>query len=112
MPLGYEIIAGNRNDATTLEEIVEHIEGLYGRASRIRVMDRGMAGEHNVEFLREGGRRYIVGTAKNSLVDVALPTRSGTAIRKRCISQPTEHRQILLQRLGLKLPTALESAAM
>jgi len=24
-------------------------------------MDRGMAGEDNVEFLREGGRRYIVG---------------------------------------------------
>jgi len=67
MPLGYEIFAGNRNDATTLEEMVEHIEGLYGRASRIWVMDRGMAGEDNVEFLREGGRRYIVGTAKNSL---------------------------------------------
>jgi hypothetical protein len=30
-------------------------------------MDRGMAGEDNVRFLREGGRRYIVGTAKNSL---------------------------------------------
>jgi len=41
--------------------MVEHIEGLYGRASRIWVMDRGMAGEDNVEFLREGGRRYIVG---------------------------------------------------
>ena len=67
MPLGYEIFAGNRNDATTLEEIVGHIEGLYGRANRIWVMDRGMAGEDNVEFLREGGRRYIVGTAKNSL---------------------------------------------
>ena len=67
MPLGYQIFAGNRNDATTLEEMVEHIEGLYGRANRIWVMDRGMAGEDNVEFLREGGRRYIVGTAKNSL---------------------------------------------
>ncbi|MGH9555788.1 MAG: IS1634 family transposase [Terriglobales bacterium] len=67
MPLGYELFAGNRNDATTLQQIVEHIEGLYGRASRIWVMDRGMAGGDNVEFLREGGRRYIVGTAKNSL---------------------------------------------
>jgi transposase len=67
MPLGYEVFAGNRNDATTLEEIVGHIEGLYGRANRIWVMDRGMASEDNVAFLREGGRRYIVGTAKNSL---------------------------------------------
>jgi hypothetical protein len=33
-------------------------------------------------------------------------------IRKRCISQPTEHQQILLQRLGLKLPSTLERAAM
>jgi hypothetical protein len=33
MPLGYEIFAGNRNDATTLKEMVGHIEGLYGRAS-------------------------------------------------------------------------------
>jgi len=48
-----EIFAGNRNDATTLKEMVEHIEGLYGRASRIWVMDRGMAGEDNIEFLRE-----------------------------------------------------------
>jgi transposase len=67
MPLGYEVFAGNRNDATTLEEMVEHIEGLYGRAHRIWVMDRGMVSEDNVEFLREGGRRYIIGTAKNSL---------------------------------------------
>ncbi len=55
MPLGYELFAGNRHDSTTLEEIVEHIEGLYGRANRIWVMDRGMAGEDNVKFLREGG---------------------------------------------------------
>jgi len=46
------------------------------------------------------------------LVDVALPTRSGMVIRKRCISQPTEHQEILLQRLGLRLATALELAAM
>lgn len=67
MPLGYEVFAGNRNDATTVEEMVEHIEGLYGRARRIWVMDRGMVSEDNVEFLREGGRRYILGTAKSSL---------------------------------------------
>jgi hypothetical protein len=33
MPLGYEVFAGNRNDSAALEEIVEHIEGLYGRAT-------------------------------------------------------------------------------
>lgn len=34
--------------------------------------------------------------------DVVLPMRSGQIIRTRCISQPTEHQQILLQRLGLE----------
>jgi len=67
MPLGYEVFAGNRNDATTVEEMVTHIEGLCGRANRIWVMDRGMVSEDNVGFLRRGGRRYIIGTAKNSL---------------------------------------------
>lgn len=67
MPLGYEVFAGNRNDATTVEQMVGHIEGLYGKANRIWVMDRGMVSQDNVEYLREGGRRYIIGTAKNSL---------------------------------------------
>jgi hypothetical protein len=47
-----------------------------------------------------------------ALVEVALSTRNGVVLHKRCIGQPTAHRQILLQRLGLKLPTALESAGM
>src|SRR5437588_2311138 len=67
MPLGYEVCAGNRHDATTLEEIVGHMEELYGRAGRVWIMDRGLASEKNVRFLRAGGRRYILGTAKNSL---------------------------------------------
>jgi Transposase DDE domain len=67
MPLGYQIFAGNRHDATTLQQMVGHIEGLYGRANRIWVLDRGMVSEQNVAFLRGGGRRYIVGTAKSSL---------------------------------------------
>ena len=42
------------------------------------------------------------------LVEVVLPTRTGVEIRKRCISRPTEHQAILLQRLGLQLPESLE----
>jgi hypothetical protein len=67
MPLGYEVFAGNRADVTTVEEIVEAMESRYGRADRIWVMDRGMVSEDNMEFLREGGRRYIVGTPKGML---------------------------------------------
>jgi hypothetical protein len=67
MPVGYEVFAGNRNDSKTVKQIVEHVERIYGRANRVWVMDRGMVSEENVEYLRQGGRRYIVGTAKSQL---------------------------------------------
>jgi transposase len=67
LPLGYEVFAGNRHDSTTLEEIVETMEARYGKAQRIWVLDRGMVSEDNIEFLKAGGRRYIVGTPKCQL---------------------------------------------
>lgn len=67
LPLGYEVFAGNRTDVTTVEEIVEAMESQYGKANRIWVMDRGMVSAENVEFLKQGGRRYILGTAKGML---------------------------------------------
>ena len=67
LPLGYEVFAGNRHDATTVEEMVEAMERKYGKASRVWVMDRGMTSEDNVEFLKQEGRRYIVGTPKSML---------------------------------------------
>ena len=67
MPLGYEVFAGNTADVTTVEHIVETMEKRYGRSDRIWVMDRGMVSQENIEFLREGGRRYIVGTPKSML---------------------------------------------
>ena len=47
-----------------------------------------------------------------TMVDVVMPTRTGVTIRKRCISRPTEHQAILLQRLGLSLPSSLEKHAL
>jgi transposase len=43
------------------------MEQRYGKSDRIWVMDRGMVSEDNIDFLRKGGRRYIVGTAKSML---------------------------------------------
>jgi len=56
--------------------------------------------------------RLWTGIGEISLVDVILPTRQGVEVRKRCISQPTEHQRILLQRLGMKLPMGLEQTQM
>lgn len=67
IPLGYEVFAGNRNDATTVEAIVEAMEKKYGRANRIWVMDRGMVSKENLRFLRARGGQYLVGTPKAML---------------------------------------------
>ena len=67
IPLGYEVFAGNRTDVTTLEEIVTLMERRYGQSDRVWVVDRGMVSEKNLKFLREGKRRYIVGTPKSTL---------------------------------------------
>jgi transposase len=67
LPLAYEVFAGNRNDVTTVEEIITVMEEKYGQARRIWVMDRGMVSEENIEFLRQRQAQYIVGTPKAQL---------------------------------------------
>jgi transposase len=49
-------------------------------------------------------RRVLDELSEIRLVDVILPTREGIEIRQRCVSRPTEHQQILLDRLQLRLP--------
>ncbi len=67
MPIGYEVFDGNRRDSTTVEEIVTTMESRYGKSNRVWVMDRGMLSEDNIKFLKDGGRRYIIGTPKSML---------------------------------------------
>ena len=67
MPLGYEVFDGNRTDVSTVEEIVTLMERRYGKADRIWVMDRGMVSEKNLQFLRQEGRRYILGASRATL---------------------------------------------
>lgn len=67
LPLGYEVFEGNRTDVTTVEEIVTAMEARHGRADRVWVMDRGMASEDNLSWLKAEGRRYLIGTPKSDL---------------------------------------------
>ncbi len=64
LPLGYEVFAGNRNDATTVEEIVGKMEARFGLARRIWVMDRGMSSGATLAWPQQTGRRYLIGTPK------------------------------------------------
>ena len=66
-PQGYEVFAGNRNDATTRREVVERMEQRYGRADRIWAVDRGMINAANLAWLQARGSQYIVGTPKGEL---------------------------------------------
>lgn len=67
MPVGYELFAGNKADVSSVEQIVTTMEDRYGKSDRIWVMDRGMSSADNIEFLKEGNRRYIIGTPKSML---------------------------------------------
>jgi DDE family transposase/uncharacterized protein DUF4277 len=57
-------------------------------------------------------RRVFEELGKIQAVDVMLPTRRGVEIRKRCITRPTDHQAILLERLGLELPSCIEMTDM
>ena len=66
-PLGYEVFPGNTHDSTTVRQIVETMEARHGTVGKVWIMDRGMASAKNVAWLRETGRRYILGTPKSEL---------------------------------------------
>jgi transposase len=76
-PLGYETFAGNRNDGTTVQEVVTSLEGRYGRDNRIWVLDRGMVSTRTLTWLRGRGSHYLVGTPKSQLKQFADQVRAG-----------------------------------
>lgn len=53
-------------------------------------------------------RKVLDELSELKLMDVVLPTRRGTEIRKRCVSRASAHQAILLERLGLSLPRQLK----
>ena len=55
-------------------------------------------------------RKVFDEIAQIKVVDVMMPTKSGHQIHRRCVSQPSDHQAILLQRLGLNLPKNLPLA--
>jgi len=68
-PLGYEVLAGNTADCTTLRDMLQKIEAQYGKANRIWVMDRGIPTEEVLAEMRAADPPvcYVVGTPKGRL---------------------------------------------
>ena len=57
-------------------------------------------------------RRILAELSEIALVDVVLPTDAGKEIRTRCVTRPSEHQKILLDRLGLRLPVRMKLTEM
>jgi transposase len=66
-PINYEVLAGNTAEKTTLIELMNKIENLYGKARRVWLMDRGIPTEQSLAFMREIGMDYLVGTPRQLL---------------------------------------------
>jgi hypothetical protein len=66
-PLGYEVFAGNTHDSRTLRTIVAAMEARHGTVGRVWITDRGMSSTANLAWLRETGRRYIIGAPNRPL---------------------------------------------
>lgn len=66
-PLGYEVFAGNTHDSRTVQTIVDAMEARHGVVGRVWIADRGMPSAANLAWLRQTGRRYIIGAPKAEL---------------------------------------------
>src|SRR6266571_1444354 len=68
-PLAYEVMNGNTSDRKTLPDFLKKIEGMYGKARRVWVMDRGVPSEAILKGMREPERQtfYLVGTPKSRI---------------------------------------------
>jgi len=80
-PLGYEVFAGNTHDSRTLQTIVTTMEARHGVLGRVWISDRGMASADNLAWLRETGRRYIIGAPKSELKKFAVELASADGWR-------------------------------
>ena len=78
-PLGYEVFAGATYYFQTLQTIVTAMEARHGALGRVWIADRGMASAANLAWLRDTGRRYIIGAPKSELKKFAseLADRDG-----------------------------------
>src|SRR5204863_1837296 len=80
-PLGYEFFPGNTHDAKTLQTIVDTMEARHGVLGRVWIADRGMASAENLAWLRQTGRRYIIGAPKSELKKFASALASSSGWR-------------------------------
>src|ERR1700757_2184225 len=104
-PLGYEVFAGNTHDSRTLQTIVAAMEARHGVLGRVWITDRGMASAQNLAWLRDTGRRYIIGAPKSELKKFAAELAAAAGWRTvqegvevKLTSQPETKETVILCR--------------
>jgi transposase len=82
-PLWHEVFAGNKSDNTALPGIVEAVSAKFGAMRRIWIVDRGLATEKSVQYLRDHQQSFLVGTPRGMLqeFDAELCTADWTLAR-------------------------------
>ena len=83
-PLYHEVFAGNTRDNVAFPKIVGTMESRFGQAQRIWVLDRGIATDDNLQFLRQRGQSFLVGTPRSRLseFEADLCTRDWHQVRE------------------------------
>jgi transposase len=66
-PVYHETFGGNTQDAAAFPKIVETMEQRFGSARRVWVLDRGIASESNLAYLRGRNQSFLVGTPRSKL---------------------------------------------
>lgn len=82
-PVYHEVFAGNTHDAVAFPEIVQTMECRFGTARRVWVLDRGIASQENLAFLRARQQSFLVGTPRSRLreFEAELCTRDWQQVR-------------------------------
>jgi transposase len=69
-PLAHEVLAGNRHDSTTVDEMLDALDQRVGlRPEQTVVVDRGMSGEENLDLIRRRGLHYLVAAQQGERAD-------------------------------------------
>jgi transposase len=100
---GHEIFEGNRRDSTTLEHMLLRLEQLSPAPGATVVMDRGIATEANLEYVRQHGYRYIVAASARDRQKLLGPKEPGRWIPFRQSEQGEVRIEGQLRREGEEL---------
>jgi transposase len=66
-PVYHEVFSGNTNDVVAFPEVIQTMESRFGTARRVWVLDRGIASQDNLDFLRQRQQSFLVGTPRSRL---------------------------------------------